>query len=320
MIRAADILDADARIRPYIRETPVVQSPDLSTATGATVFLKLEHQQHTGSFKLRGAFNRLLALTADERRRGVVAASSGNHGAAVAHAGAALSIPVTVYVPEGASPAKVGKIRALGATVVAFGTDGLDTELEARRAATAAGAVYVSPYNDEAVMAGQGTLAVELLRQAGPLDRVYVAVGGGGLIGGMATWIADVSPATRIVGALPAHSPVMAESVRAGRIVEMPSLPTLSDGTAGGIEDGSVTFHPCRTLVHEWVTVPEVEIADAMRRWSRTMDGPVEGAAGVAIAALLRDAGRIDGQRVAVVICGGNVSRDVWEHVTAGTS
>lgn len=280
--------------------------------------MKSEHQQDTGSFKLRGAFNKLLTLPPDVRERGVVAASSGNHGAAVAHACAALGVHARVFVPEGASPAKVGKIRDLGAEVIRFGTDGLDTELEARRQAEESGTAYISPYNDEAVMAGQGTVAVEMTEDGPALDRLYVAVGGGGLIAGMATWFRHAMPATQVVGALPANSPVMAASVKAGRILEMESLPTLSDGTAGGIEAGSITFEVCRDRVDVWETVSEEEIAAAMRTWAAAHDTVIEGAAGVALAAMLRDAPRLAGNRVGVVLCGGNVARDRWAKVMAG--
>lgn len=283
---------------------------------GTDVYVKAEHEQETGSFKLRGAFNRLLSLSTDDQRAGVVAASSGNHGAAVAYACRRLGIRARVFVPEGASPAKVARIEGEGAEVVHYGTDGLDTEGEARRQATSSGQCYVSPYNDVAVMAGQGTLAVELLRQAPDLTRLYVAVGGGGLIGGMASYLADVAPQVQLVGALPEASPVMAASVKAGHVVEMETLPTLSDGTAGGMEPDSITFDVCRSLVDAWVTVSEAEIADAMRWWARHHEGMIEGAAGVALAACLRDAGRLGSDRAAVVICGGNIAGARWTEVT----
>lgn len=308
----AEVAEADRRIRPHVPESPYRQSRGLSPEGGAEVWLKEEQHLPSGSFKLRGAFNKLLTLDPQARAAGVVAASSGNHGAAVAHAAAILGIPACVYVPEGASPAKVEKIRAKGADVVWFGTDGLDTEVEARAAAARRGATYVSPYNDPAVMAGQGSLAVELLRQGPVPDRIYIAVGGGGLIGGVALWLRAHAPAVRIVGALPANSPVMAVSVREGHIVEMPTTPTLSDGTAGGIEEGAITFPVCRDLVDEWVTVTEDEIADAMRAWSASEPGAIEGAAGVALAALRRDAPQLNGQRVAVVVCGGNIPLERW--------
>ena len=301
------IQEADARIRPHVRETPLVQSPALSEATGANVWLKCENLQVTGSFKVRGATNLLLTLPVDARRRGVVAASSGNHGIAVSHAGHALGVSVTVYVPEVVSPAKMAAMKRLGATVVVFGTDGLDTEIEARRVADAEGKAYASPYNDLAVIAGQGTIGVELRRQLGGIGTVVVAVGGGGLVGGVAADLKAHDRNIRIVGAQPANSRVMAESVRAGRVVDIPSQPTLSDGTAGGVEKDAITFELCRELVDEWVEVPEPEIARAMRHSVEVEHMLIEGAAAVAVAALGRSVSR---GRVVVVLCGANVSAD----------
>jgi threonine dehydratase len=310
-----EVMQAEERIRPYVRETPFRVSPGLSDRTGWEVWVKEEQHQHTGSFKARGAFSKLLTLNADDRSRGVVTASSGNHGAAVSYAAALLGVRAQVFVPQTASPAKVAKIRDRGADVVVFGTDGLDTELEARRVAGESGAVFVSPYNDWEVMAGQGSLAVEIHRQGPAPDRLYVAVGGGGMIGGISAHLRAVAPLVQVIGVLPANSPVMAESVKAGRIVDMASQPTLSDGTAGGVEQGSVTFEICRRFVHEWTTVTEEEIATAMRAWSAYEPGMIEGAAGVALAAMLRDAKSGPTQRVAVVICGGNVTADRWTAV-----
>ena len=302
-----DIVDAEARIRPHVRETPVVHSPALSEAAGAEVWLKCENLQVTGSFKVRGATNRMLALSDDERRRGVVAASSGNHGVAVAHAAATLGIPVTVYVPEFVSPAKAAAMKRLRANVVTFGTDGLDTEIEARRVAGAERRTYISPYNDLAVVAGQGTVGVELRRQLDGISTVIVAVGGGGLIGGIAACLKHFDSRIRIVGAQPANSRVMIESVRNGRVVETPSLPTLSDGTAGGIELDTITFQLNRDLVDEWIEIPEDEIARGMRHAIEVEHMLIEGAAGVAVAAVSRARRPLSG-KVAVVLCGANVS------------
>lgn len=304
------ILAAEERIRAYVRETPLIDSVVLSEATGARVWLKLENLQRTGSFKLRGAMNKLLSLPAAERARGVVAASSGNHGAAVSYAGHALGIPVTVFVPEGASAVKVDAMRRAGAEVVAFGTDGLDTEMRAREVAAESGCSYVSPYNDFDVVAGQGTIGVELRRQVERLDAVVVAVGGGGLIGGIGADLKAHWPGVRIIGAQPANSAVMAASVRAGRVLEMASRPTLSDGTAGGIEAESMTFELCRAVVDEWVEVAEEGIAREMRYAIEVEHLLLEGAAAVAIAALRLRAVSLRGQDIAVVICGGNMSAE----------
>ena len=301
-----EITRAEQLVRPHIRETPVVQSLALSEATGADVWLKCENLQVTGSFKARGATHRLLSLPGDVRRRGVVAASSGNHGIGVAYAGHALGIPVRVYVPDFVSPANAAAMRRFGATVAVFGTDGLDTELEARRVAEANGQAYVSPYNDWSVVAGQGTVGVELRRQLDDIGTVIVAVGGGGLIGGIAAYLKGHAPNVKVIGAQPANSRVMIESMRAGRVVEIPSLPTLSDGTAGGIELDTLTFDLCRSVVDDWIEIDEGEIAAAMRHAIEVEHMLVEGSAGVAIAALNHCRG-LKG-RVVVVLCGANVS------------
>ena len=310
-----DIRVAAGRIAPHVRETPLVDSPALSEATGAEILLKLENLQHTGSFKLRGATNKLLSLSEEERRRGVVAASSGNHGAAVAFAGRRLGVPVTVFVPAGASAAKTDAIRRYGADVREHGTDGLDTELHARAFAADSGMPYVSPYNDTAVIAGQGTIGRELRRQAKSLDAIVVSVGGGGLIAGIAADVKAHFPSVRVVGAVPANSPVMAASIRAGEIVQTPVLPTLSDGTAGGIEPGAVTFELCQALVDEWVEVSEAEIGNAMRHCLMIEHLLVEGSAGVAVAASIRCADGLRGARVAVVLCGANIAADTLRDV-----
>jgi len=306
---------AAGRIAPYVRETPLIESLALSDATGAEVLLKLENLQHTGSFKLRGATNKLLSLSEAERRRGVVAASSGNHGAAVAFAGRRLGVPVIVFVPAGASAAKTEAIRRYGAEVRAHGTDGLDTEVHARAFAVERRMPYVSPYNDTAVIAGQGTIGHELRGQVKSLDAIVVSVGGGGLIAGIAADVKAHFPSVRVVGAVPANSPVMAASVRAGKIVQMPVLPTLSDGTAGGIEPGAVTFELCQALVDEWVEVSEAEIGNAMRHCLIIEHLLVEGSAGVAVAASIRCAAELRGARVAVVLCGANIAADTLRDV-----
>lgn len=306
-----EIPAAERRIRGLVAETPLIHAPGLSERTGARVLLKLENRQHTGSFKLRGATNKLLRLSPEERARGVVTASTGNHGLAVAHAASRLDVPAAIYLPESASPQKVAKLRTFPVELCFTpGADGVRAEVEARRVAEETGRVFVSPYNDLDVIAGQGTIAVELLRQEPALDAVFVAVGGGGLISGVAAHLKAGSRPVQVIGCQPVNSPVMLESIRAGHIVDMESLPTLSDGTAGGIEADAITFDLCRSLVDDWIVVTEEEIAAAMDLVLQEHGEVIEGAAGVAVAALLRTGRRFAGQNVAVIICGGNVVRN----------
>lgn len=306
---------AETRIRPFILETPLLPSAALSERAGAQVFLKLENRQHTGSFKLRGATNKLLSLSAEERGRGVVTASTGNHALAVAHAAAQLDAAATIYLPEGASLRKAEKLRAFPVALRRVPGDALAAEISARRAAAERGQVYISPYNDPQIIAGQGTIAVELLRQEPELDAVFATVGGGGLMSGAAGYLKGCGRAVQTVGCQPERSAVMLASARAGRIVEMEGLPTLSDGSAGGVEADSVTFDLCRRLIDRWLTVSEAEIAEAMRLIYRDSGEIIEGAAGVAVASLLRMGPRRAGQRLAVVICGGNVDENTWRQV-----
>jgi threonine dehydratase len=301
------------RIRPYVRETPLEESRAFGGA--ASVFLKLEHLQHTGSFKFRGASNKIALLTPAQAAAGVVAASNGNHGLAVAAAAAARGIAAEVYVSAQVSPAKAERIAAHGALLREAGSDPLAAELAARDAAVASGRVFISPYNDLDVIAGQGTLAVELHRQAPPFDAVFVAVGGGGLIGGVGSYLKSVSPGTEIVGCWPETSPVLYECLRAGQVVDVAEQPTLSESTAGGLEPGSVTLAICQNAIDRGVLVSESEIRAAMRLILETEHWLIEGAAAVAVAAFRQDAQRWSGKRVAIVLCGRNVSPEVLGRV-----
>ncbi|MDP9198397.1 MAG: threonine/serine dehydratase [Pseudomonadota bacterium] len=302
---------ADRRISAHVRETPLRHSLRLSASTGANVFLKLENLQETGSFKLRGAANKLLLLTRDQAARGVIAASNGNHALAVATIGRKLGIPVEVFVSEHVDPVRRDRIEALQAIVQTVKGDSLLAEQTARRTAELSGRAYVSPYNDRDVIAGQGTIAVEILRQlaqagSSGLDAVFVAVGGGGLIGGLGMHLKSVSPATRIVGCWPENSPVLHECLRAGEIIDVPEKPTLSVSTTGGMEAEAVTLGIARQVIDRKVLVTEAEILAASRRIYREDDQLVEGAAAVAVAAFLRSADDYAGKTVVIVICGGN--------------
>jgi threonine dehydratase len=306
---------AERRIRPHIRETILEQSPVLSELGAANVYCKLENLQHTGSFKARGALSKLLSLTEEQRARGVVTASSGNHGAAVAYSLGKLGAAGIVFVPQIADPSKVQAIQRLGAEVRPFGQDCAEAEVHAREYAAQHGMVYVSPYNDPQVIGGQGTIGVELARQLQPVDVVYASLGGGGLISGIAALLKSVQPAVQVIGCSPQNSQVMIQSVRAGRILDLPSLPTLSDGTAGGIEPGAITFELCRALVDDYLTVTEEEIRAALLLFIEAHHMLIEGAAAVAVAAYLKSSERFVGKNVVIVICGANISLQTLREV-----
>jgi threonine dehydratase len=306
---------ADSRIAEHVRHTALHQSRAFSERLGADVFFKLENRQTTGSFKLRGATNRLLTLSDAQRERGCVVASSGNHGAAVACAMQALGVEGLIFVPEQTSAAKIDKIRSYGGRIEFFGSDGLDTEQHAREYAAQHDMFYLSPYNDLEVVAGQGTCGVEIVADLPGVDVAFVAVGGGGLVAGVGAVLKAHNPDIRVVGCQPAASAVMMRSIEAGRIVDIPSAPTLSDGTAGGIEPGAVTFELNQAVVDEWVAVDEAQIADAMRLYLGHEGDVIEGAAGVAVAGLLDFGERIRGEKVVVIICGGNIAEEVFRSI-----
>ena len=308
---ARQVTEAAARIRSAITETPVEQIVDLTPDAGAKLFFKLENLQQTGSFKLRGASNKVLALLPEQAARGVIAASNGNHGLGVAAAARRAAIAAEVYVSSHVSPSKARRIEEYGARIHRAGDDPLEAELAARAAATRQGKVFISPYNDAQVMAGQGTIAVELQQQLPSIDALFVAVGGGGLIGGIGAYMKCASPRTEIVGCWPENSRVLHESIKAGRILDFPEQPTLSESTAGGLEAGSVTLDVCTSVIDRSVLVSEDEILDAMRRVRSRRGWVIEGAAAVAVAAFLKEAQNYRGKRVAVVICGANVSPEV---------
>jgi threonine dehydratase len=304
------ITEAHVALRPQVPVSTLQLSGSLSRTLGCTVLFKNEHLQPTGSFKIRGASNKIRILDAEARRKGVNTASSGNHGQAVALAGSKAGIPVTVYVAATASQTKTAAIRALGAELKVVDGPPIEAELLARRHAEVQGKVYISPYNDLDVVAGQGTLGMELIEQAPDLDAVFISVGGGGLISGVGTALKHLSPRTKVVGVWPENSPCMLRAMEAGEIIDVEEQDTLSDGTAGAVEAGSVTFPICREVIDATITVTEAEIAAAMRMIAEAEHWIVEGSAGVAMAGLVKHAEAFRGQKVAVAICGRNISLD----------
>jgi len=301
------IMQAHRLLRPQVAVTPLTHSAQLSTQTGSQIYLKCEHLQHTGSFKFRGASNKILTLSDKQRQQGVITASSGNHGQALALAGLRAGVPVTVYTTTQASPLKLAAIKGFGATVISLDSDPLSVELEAARQAKAQNTLFISPYNDADIIAGQGTVGVEIAEQLPDVDAVFVAVGGGGLISGIGSALAHLKPGTEIIGCWPENAPTMQRSLAAGEIIEMEEQDTLSDGTAGGIEPGSITFPLCQQLVNKTVLVSEQEIRDAMKQVARYERWMIEGAAGVALAGAIKLAADYQGKNLVVVLCGRNI-------------
>ena len=310
-----DSLEAEVRIRGHIRETPLEPSPWLSSLGDCEVFLKLENLQITASFKLRGAANRLLTLSPEEVRTGVVTASTGNHGSAVAFLLRALGWPGTVYVPRTISAAKLGALQRLDATIEMYGDDGVEAENQARRVAEENGQFYVSPYNDRQIVAGQGTVGLEIERQLDDFEVVIVPVGGGGLISGIAGVLKSAAPGVEIIGCQPANSAVMYHSIRAGELLDLDSDPTLADGAAGGIERNALTFPICQRYVDDFVLVSEEEIRQAICHVLEKHHLLIEGAAALSVGAFLKMTERFRGRRAVLVLSGAKISLETLRSV-----
>lgn len=310
MIEAADIHAARGRLAGTIYETPCPYSETLSALTGARVFVKLENLQMTGSFKERGAANLLLQLSPDERRRGVVAASAGNHGLAVAFHAARLGVSAVIVMPEWAPLAKVTAARRRGAEVVLHGDNFDEAYARAREIEAARDLVFVHPFDDPRVIAGQGTIGLELLEQVPRLDAVLVPVGGGGLLGGVALAVKTERPAVQVIGVQAQEVPGMASALAAGTRVTVPAATTIADGIAVR-RVGEHTFDLARRHADRVVTVAEEEIANAILLLLEIEKTVVEGAGAVPLAALANRRVALEGRTVALVISGGNIDVNV---------
>lgn len=308
-------LKAEERIREFIRYTPLHYSFYLSKKTQSRVFLKLENIQITGSFKLRGALNKVLSLNKTQRKKGLITASSGNHGAAVSYVSQKLGIKATIFLPSYVSKTKIESLRIYNPEIKVFGDDCLEAELKAKEKAQKSGACYVSPYNDLKIIAGQGTIGIELMEQLPEMDSVIVPVGGGGLISGLAGYLKNKSPRIETVGVQPENSPVMYESIKAGKILEMESKPTLSDGTAGGIEQGSITYDLCREYVDRFIVLTEDEILEALKIVIEKEHLLIEGAAALSVAALLKENNEFAHKNVVLIISGAKLSLEKLKQI-----
>jgi threonine dehydratase len=314
----AAIYRARQAIAPWVRRTPLIRSAALSERLGCNVQLKLETLQETGAFKLRGAFNRLLHLSEAERERGVIAVSTGNHARAVAHAAGALGVPAVVCMSSLVPDNKVAAVRATGAEVRIAGRDQDEAEQVARQLAEARGLVFVSPFDDPHVIAGQGTIGLELLEDLPALDSVLVPLSGGGLIGGIALALKSADRSIRVIGVSMERGPAMVRSLEAGRPVAVEEEPSLADSLGGGIGlDNRYTFALVRDLVNETVLVSEAEIAAAMAHCYWQEQQIVEGAAAVGVAALLAGKIKAPGANLVVLLSGRNVDMRRFSEIVA---
>lgn len=317
-ISLRDIYRAAHRIRSGIRKTAMRPSPSLSRISGGDIHLKLEHQQTTGSFKLRGATNAVLALSDEERSRGIVGASTGNHGRGLAHAARQAGAKCIICMSELVPSNKVEAIRALGAEIRIVGRSQDDAQEEVDRLVAGDGMVMLPPFDHPDVIAGQGTLALEILEDLPDVDTVLVQLSGGGLISGIALGLKSASKDIRVIGISMERGAAMIESQRAGKPVSVEEQPTLADSLGGGIGlDNRHTFRMVRDLVDETVTVTEAEIAAAIRHAYAHEQQVVEGAGAVGIAALL--AGKVSSPgRTVALVSGGNIDMDLHRRIIGG--
>jgi len=308
-----DLIQAAAqRTAPYLYRTPADRCHFLSQTINGSVYLKMENQQVSGSFKSRGAYNKILSIPEEQRKNSFfVAASTGNHAAAFCHALKTLGLNGKVFLPKNVSPAKLEFIESFGISYELHGKTSLQTEIHCGTVAKEQGYLMVHPYSDPDIIAGQGTIGLELIEQIPNLDAAIVPVGGGGLISGIASYLKAVNPSIRIIGCQPENSPEMVRSIEQGSIIsEDISKPTLSDGTAGGMEQDAITFSICQKLVDDWLLISEEEIADAICWMVNYHQTIIEGSAGMGIAALHRLSQELAGQNVATIICGKRISTE----------
>lgn len=310
--------EARQRINPFIEYTRLIRSEWLSEIAGTEIFLKLECEQKTGSFKLRGALNRMLSLTDEEKQRGVLTISAGNHGKAVAYASQLLGISATIVVPETVSPAKLAGIRSYPAEVRLLGKDYDEAEAATIKMAAESGQWFVSPYNDEWVICGQGTIALEILGERPEIGTIVVPLGGGGLGAGIAVAAKACKPSVQIRGVEPAASPTFTRCLEAGEIISIAEEPTIADGLAGNLEPGSVTFGLLRDRLDRVVTVTEQEIREAIAMTYHREGLKIEGAGAAAIAAITGGRERFETAQVALVLTGANIHQQLFDEILSG--
>ncbi len=315
MVTLKEVLAARERVRDALYLSPCARTETLSRVSRLQAFLKLDNLQMTGAYKERGALNKILTLGDAERARGLIAASAGNHAQAVAYHAGRLGIAATIVMPETTPIMKVANTRGHGARVVLSGTNYDEAYSEARRMEREEGLTFVHPFDDEAIIAGQGTLGLEVVEQVPGLDAVLVPVGGGGLVSGVAVAVKALAPKVKVIGVEAEVLPCMQAAVEAGELVTLEAASTLADGIAVK-RAGAITFEHVQSLVDEIVTVTEEEIASAILYLLEKEKTVAEGAGAVAVAAIMHHKlPRLEGKRVCSVISGGNIDVNVVARV-----
>ncbi|MEA2090345.1 MAG: threonine/serine dehydratase [Thermoproteota archaeon] len=317
MINLQDIKDARKTIKDLAKRTPLVRSQFLSNFCGGEVHLKLENLQITNSFKIRGTLNKMFHLSAEEMKRGVVTASAGNHAQAVAIGAEKLGLSAKIIIPRNTPKVKIDKIKKHNVELILYGDIYDKAEQKAIDLAKKNGLTYISPYNDKLIVAGQGTIGLEILEDLPGVDTVIVPVGGGGLISGISIAVKSIKPNVQVIGVQSEASPVMYESLKAGEIVDVETRESIADGLFGGIEKGSITFRIVQKYVDDLLLVKEETIRKAIfLLWDKKKQ-VAEGAGAVAIAPIIENKDLFVGKKIVAVISGGNVEDKLFQNVLA---
>lgn len=311
MVTLQDIQKAQKTIAQYAKHTPLCRSEFLSQLCKANIYLKLDNLQPTHSFKVRGVMNKLLNLTVEEKNKGVVTASAGNHGQAVAFGAKELDFSAKVVVPTNTPKVKIEGIKRFGADLILFGENYPEAEAEAKRIAAEQSRLYISPYNDEKIVAGHGTAGLEILQDQPEIDTVVVPVGGGGLISGISIAIKSLKPNAQVIGVQSQAVPIMYESLKAGRIIppHRHEATTVAEGLSGGIEKDSITFNIAQEYVNKVILVKEATIRKAVYLLCKNEGQVVEGSGVAGVAMLLENSNDFTGHSVALEVTGGNIDQ-----------
>ena len=311
------VREATERCKKHLSPTPLEYSMYLSEQIEGEVWLKLDSMQRTSSFKFRGAVNKILSLTEAELDKGVVSASTGNYALAVAEATRIRGRRATIYVAEDMEPSRLELLESHGLDLVIHGKLAWDAEAEARRVAEEEDKIYVSPYNDPIVVGGQGTCGYEISKQLPDVDAGFFACGAGGLLTGSAGWLKHHNPDVQAYGVSPANSPVMYESMRSNRMIEIETYQTLADTCAGGVDMDSITLDLCRRHVDEIVLLTEEEIEASVRLLFEQHRLVVEGSGALGVGGMLKQKEHFKGKKVVAVVCGRNIDLEVFKRIIA---
>jgi threonine dehydratase len=304
---AEGAVQARQRIEQFVYQTPLLYSRELGKLYGSDLRFKAENFQHTGSFKMRGAASKMTSLT---DKQGLITASSGNHGIACARAASIAGLDLVVVLPENVAAAKLKKIESYGVEVVLHGAESNLAEAHAQSLSVSRGLLYVSPYNDDAVIAGQGTIGLELLEQTDRIDNIFISMGGGGLISGVASVLKHANPNINVYGVSAKNSAALAASMVAGKVVITDHYDTLADGVAGGVDDDSVTLALATAVIDEVLTCSEDDIVFALQKLAFDEHLLVEGSAALALSGFIQVAEKVVDQNNIVLLCGGNFDND----------